>query len=263
MVDSPRDERFAAFSTEIDTVDFQKERLLIRGKDLCDLIGEGDFSSAIYHTLLNKSPSDVEKKLLNASLTSIHVGHQAIPPTIHAARVAASTRAEVSQCLAAGLCSSGKLHLGAIRQVMEQYISIEEWFDGGNVYDFTRNYVGAKLDGSEMLFGFGHPYMKKDPRPEALRDLVDKLGYVTDYIIMHDAIRDELYDRKGKSSNVDGINGAILLSLGFSPVHGEGLFLISRMIGALAHIDEEYKRPIWSAWGSLIARNNIPGLKEE
>ena len=259
---SSREERFAEFYTEIDEIDMENEQLIIRGKNLCEMINEMDIIDATYHTLLGKELSEVEKRLLNASLVSIHVGHQVYPPTIHAPRMAASTGAGVAQCLAAGFASSGELHLGAIKNTMNQYKSIETILGSSNFYDGTRKIVGEKIDLHEMIFGFGHPYMNRDPRPDALRALISKLGYETKYIIMHDAIRDELYEKKGRFSNVDGINGALLLSMGFEPEHGEGLFLISRGIGMLAHIAEEYKRPFWSAWGSLVARN-MPGMKEK
>lgn len=261
---SPRSERFSKFHTDIDEIDLKNEQLIIRGKNLCDeMIGEMDFIDTIYHTLLNKIPDAKEKKLLSASLTSIHAGHQVAPPTIHAARVAASTGASVTQSMIAGWASSGILHLGAINPTMREYLKLEKIVRPDKVYEDTRKIAGKKIKKHEMVFGFGHPYMKKDPRPDALRKLVSELEYETKYIIMHDAIRDEIYERKKKYSNVDGINAAIFLSLGFSPEDGEGLFQIGRGIGMLAHVVEEKSKKPWYAWGTLIAKNVIEGLEEE
>lgn len=257
---STRKERFSEFHTDIDEVDLKKEELIVRGVKLTDMIAQMDFTDAIYHTLLHKKPSEVEKRLLNASMVSIHTGYQAYPPSIMFPRIAISTGASVTQAMAAGYCSSGDLHLGAIGRTMEAYVTLDRLIID-NVYKETRKLVRRKLESHEMLFGFGHPLLKKDPRPDALREFARSLNYDSIYLMMYDAIVDELYEQKHKHANVDGINGAILLSLGFKPEHGTGLFLISRSIGMLAHISEELQRPAWYAWSSLVARN-IPGMKE-
>ena len=256
-----REKRFSKFHTDIDYLDLKNEQLVIRGKNLVSMVREMDFTDSIYHTLLQKTPTAIEKRLLNASMVSFHTGFQAYPPTILFPRIAISTGASVTQALAAGYASSGELHLGAIENAMKEYLSLERRV-GEDVYADTRELSRKKINRHQMLFGFGHPLLKQDPRPAVLREVTLKCGYESKYLTMYDAIRDELYALKHKYPNIDGINGAILLSLGFKPEHGVGLFLLSRTVGMLAHISEELKRPAWSAWSSLIARY-IPGMEEK
>ena len=248
-----KEEMYSNLETDIDSLDLENERLIIRGEDLCDLMEGMDFVEVIYRTLLAKRPSESEKRLFNASLISFHAGFKAYAPTILFPRIAASVGAPVAQALASGYAAGGNLHVGAVESSMNKYLSLEGKV-GENVYDDTRRIIGDDIDANMRVFGFGHPLFVKDPRPESLRGLAERLNYCSDYLTMYDAIRDELYEQKGKNPNVDGINGAILLSMGFRPEHGVGLFLFSRTIGMLAHVSEELNRPGWSAFNALVGQ---------
>jgi hypothetical protein len=59
------------------------------------------------------------------------------------------------------------------------------------------------------------------------------------YIDVYDGVVGCMSEQKGVPPNVDGITGAILLSLGFQPQHGTGLFLLARTAAMLAHVVEE------------------------
>jgi citrate synthase len=48
-----------------------------------------------------------------------------------------------------------------------------------------------------------------------------------------------MFERKGIKMNIDGANAAILSDIGFSWRIGCGLFIIGRIPGILAHVDEE------------------------
>jgi len=245
--------KFAKFETQIDSLDLKNEQLMIRGKNLCEMIDNHDFIDIIFYTLINKNPSSKEKRILNASLVSFHAGFEAYVPSVLFPRIAISTGSSVPQALASGFCASGPLHLGAIEETMKTYLSLEDrTSDQEDVYQKTRKIVGARIGHHERLFGFGHPIFKKDPRPQKLRDLTIDLDYSSTYLSMYDAIQDELFAQKNIYPNIDGINGAILLSLGFRTEHGVGLFLLSRTIGMLAHISEELEKPPWYAWSSIV-----------
>jgi len=53
------------------------------------------------------------------------------------------------------------------------------------------------------------------------------------------AMQDIIFERKGIKMNIDGANAAILSDLGFSWRVGCGIFIIGRIPGILAHVDEE------------------------
>jgi citrate synthase len=248
--------QFKEFQTDIDTLDVKNEKLLIRGKNLCDMLKEGDLTDAIGHTLLDKKFSKTEKQILNATLVSLHAGFEAYAPTILFPRISSSLGSSVSQSLAAGYCASGPYHTGAIEESMKQYRHITQQYET-DLYKNTRQLVKQKTTEHEKLFGFGHPLFQKDPRPETLRKLAHDLNHQSPYLEIYDAIKDELYQQTSKHPNIDGICGALLSSLEFKPEHGVGLFLMSRTIGMLAHIVEENQRPAWSAWNGLVGKGLI------
>lgn len=255
---------FPRFTTEIDYINPDNEEIVIRGKNLSEMIQDYDFIDTIFHTLLDKRPTPKEKKLLNASLTSFHTGFQAYPPTLLFPRIAASTGATIPQAIAAGYCSSGEYHLGAIKRSMQGYLELEKLVNStADPYQETSQIIQQRITQGEKIFGFGHPILKEDPRPKVLRDLATKLSYTSTYLTIYDAVRDTVYQEKKQHPNVDGINASLLLSLGFKPDHGEGLFLFSRTIGMIAHIVEEKERPPWSAWRSLNGREMVDNLTNQ
>jgi len=227
-------------ATDIDGPDLLHERLYVRGKDINDLIGDLTFSEAIFHILLNRRPDEAERKIFDAVLVSFHGGFGYSPPTVLLARLSATTGTPVSQSLSAGYAGGGKYHVGAIENAIEFYEEIRRT-KGADITmrqhaeNFVRNTLGIK----GTLYGYGHPLFKKDPRPEKLRGLLRDLNYQSECIEIYDAVAETAFREKGLYPNIDGINSAILLSLGFTKEHGTGLFLLSRTSAMLAHVVEE------------------------
>ena len=93
--------------------------------------------------------------------------------------------------------------------------------------------------GEEKIPGFGHRYHDVDPRADKLMDIVIKEGFVGPHIKLALAVEDLAYQKKGIRLNVDGANAAILSDLGFDPETGLGIFIIGRIPGIIAHINEE------------------------
>jgi len=226
--------------SDVDWVDRRSERLYVRDKDLLQLIEDSDFVDAIFHMWLCKRPADNEKRMLNAVLVSFCGGWSITVPTIFSARLAATTRAPMAQCLSAGFCSGGPAHTSAIEKIMEIYKSVE-------LAD-AEDYVLKKLNRDGKVPGFGHPILRKDPRPPLLRKLYDELEIRGETIKKFDKIQETLNRKKGIFGNIDGINGAILHDLGFTePSYGPAFFLMSRSLSMTAHIIEEYKNKPFSA----------------
>lgn len=248
------------FETDVDYIDSSREKLYIRGKNLDDMISSMDFVDAIFHTLLKKKPEAKEKKILNAVLVSFHAGFDICPPTTMAARFAASTGAKMPMALAAGYCSGGEYHVGAVKKSMECYLKIEENYKRcpEENLDCFRHHVKEsieeKLDNDIKMYGFGHPQFKKDPRPAALRKVAKEIDYNTHYLEMYDIAKDKIEEEKNIHPNVDGINAALLLSMGFMPEHGTALFLFSRTIGMIAHITEEMERKPFDVWYKTMGK---------
>ncbi len=227
-------------TADIDGPDLMKERLYVRGKDINDLIGNLTFSEALFHILLNRLPNEAEKKIFDAVLVSFHGGFGYSPPTVLLARLSSTTGTSVAHALSAGYAGGGKYHVGAIENAMEIYEDIKKAKgEGISVKDHVREYIAGIFGRKETLYGYGHPLFKKDPRPERLRKIVEDSNYTSEYIEIYDEAAKFAYEKKGLYPNIDGINSAILLSLGFKKEHGVGLFLLARTSAMLAHVVEE------------------------
>ncbi len=222
----------AELRSSVDWADLEKGELYVRDKKLESLIKNSDFIDAIFHTWIHKQPSDSEKRMLNAVLVSFCGGWSIIPPVVFSARLAATTRAPMAQCLSAGFCASGPAHTSAIEEIMKVYLDVDD----------LDSYVLDSIKKERKIPGFGHPVLARDPRPAALREIYDQLDIRGSAIKKCDRIQEIVNKEKGIYANIDGINGAILIDLGFTdPCFGPAFFLMGRSLSITAHIVEEYK----------------------
>ena len=99
--------------------------------------------------------------------------------------------------------------------------------------------------GGKRLPGYGHKiYKKEDPRVTTLYKTAGNLKFPKKYFDKAYAIEKELQKATGKDLplNVDGAMAAILLELGFDASMGKAFFILGRMPGMMAHIEEETKK---------------------
>ncbi|MHC4876843.1 MAG: citrate/2-methylcitrate synthase [Planctomycetota bacterium] len=235
--------------TSIDGVHINAEQLNVRSRDLNELIGTVTYTEALFHILLGRMPNELERKLFDLVLVSFHGGFGLLPPTTLIPRLVAGTGVGTAQAMAAGFLASGPYHVGAAELAMKMYREIaDEFFEShdaetaataGELEQFAYEAAKVRLERGETLGGFGHPLLRKDPRPIHTRRVIAELGANGPFFDVYDGVARLLQEAKGIPPNVDGITGAIMLHLGFQPQHGTGLFLLSRSAGMLAHIVEE------------------------
>jgi hypothetical protein len=235
--------------TSIDGVHINAEQLNVRARDLNELIGSVSYTEALFHVLQGRLPDELERKLLDLVLVSFHAGFGLLPPTTLVPRLVAGTGVGTAQAMAAGFLASGPYHVGAAELAMKMYAEIADEFfasreagaaaTAGELEQFAYEAAKDRLVRGETLGGFGHPLLRKDPRPIHTRRVIAELGANGPYFDVYDGIARALQEAKGIPPNVDGITGAIMLHLGFQPQHGVGLFLLARSAAMLAHIIEE------------------------
>ena len=110
------------------------------------------------------------------------------------------------------------------------------------------DYIREKLSHGERIPGFGHPVVDRDPRPEILYKKYVELGLDGEAVRKCKTIEGILSEKKKVYANVDGINGAILIDLGFKdPSYGPAFFLMGRSLSMTAHILEEMRNPPFKA----------------
>ena len=224
----------------------EKDKIITRGYNQRDLIEKIRYSDMIYLLLKGKLPSIKEGKIFNHVLVSF-CDHGVTPPSTQTARLVASSGSPINSAVAGALLSFGHKHAGAIQKTMELYqskinslyLTEDSALDNKQIASLAIDIYNEYILGEEKIPGVGHRYHNVDPRADKLMDIVIKEGFVGPHIKLALAVEDLAYQKKGIRLNVDGANAAILSDLGFDPETGLGIFIIGRIPGIIAHINEE------------------------
>jgi citrate synthase len=222
----------------------QPNEVRLRGYRIDQLMGTVTFTHAIYLALKGELPSTEIGKLLDAILVS-SIDHGATPPSALAARTATSTGAPLNAALAAGVLSINRLHGGAIYDCMGV---LQEGLDQARESGKSFTEVGETLVSDyraqkKRIAGFGHRIHTDDPRTSRLFMLAEDFELAGDGVAMILAIQAALL-AKGKKLpiNVDGAIAALLIDLDMPREIANAFFIMARVPGLVAHIDEERTR---------------------
>lgn len=224
--------------------DIKPNRVAVRGYDIADLMGKVSFGQAVYLILRGELPTPAIGKLMDAMLVA-SIDHGATPPSALAARTVASTGASLSASVAAGIMSINQHHGGAIedasqvlKRVIDHAAANKLTFD-----DAAQLVLEEEKAAHRRIPGFGHRYHSNDPRTARLFALAKEAGVNGPYFDAVSAVeRRFAVSGKRLPINVDGALGAILAQLGFPPEVMNGIFMIARTPGLVAHVTEEKTR---------------------
>ena len=225
--------------------DVKPNSIRVKGYPVDKLMGKVSFSQAIYLVLKGEMPSPEVGKLIDAIFVS-SVDHGSSPPSVLTARTVKSTGAELNASIAAGVLAISRYHGGAIEEGMRLFKEVAKRMDEFNLRE--EEAVHQTLQEMKRLkkraSGFGHRLHTKDPRTKRLFGLADELGLAGRHIRIALRVEKTLAESLGKSLplNVDGAIAAVLCDLGISPEIGNAFFIIARVPGLVAHIQEESAR---------------------
>ncbi len=223
----------------------EPNRIAIRGYPVTELMGRISFAQGIYLVLKGELPSPKVGKLMDAVLVS-SIDHSASPPSALTARTLASTGNELNACVAGGVLAISRFHGGAIEEGMRLFLEIGKRMDEQNT--LTLETAAAVLKEmkarGKRASGFGHRIHTQDPRAGRLFALAGELGLAGRCIEIARAVEHALEDMLGKTLpiNVDGAIAAVLCDLGFPPEIGNAFFILPRVAGIVAHVQEEKTR---------------------
>lgn len=220
--------------------------LEIRGQKLDELISEADFASVLFLSITGKQATSEQSKLLNAILVS-SIDHGIEPASGFVPRVVASSGNNILTAMASSLLALGPYHGGAITSAMEVFAEIHQ-----QVEDDLEKTVLEKIrqtsEAKQRLSGFGHPIYKDiDPRTQELFRFARQLNQDSVFMDIALTVETLLEQEKGRKLvlNIDGAIAVLLLTLGFEPAVGNGIFGLARVAGSIAHIVEEQKSGQW------------------
>lgn len=194
-------------------------------------------AATLFARLAGRAPSEGERAALDAALVLL-ADHDIAASTL-AARVAASTHADVYHVVLAGLATvSGPLH-GSASTTAYRFL-LEAGAHG------ARTAVDDRLRLGERLPGFGHRvYPSIDPRYRVLVDVLAAAGADDDRLAVLAAVEEVAAERVEARPNIDLALAALTWAFDLPPTSGECVFAVARVAGWVAHALEEYgERPV-------------------
>src|SRR5256886_3392878 len=232
----------AVWNTAITRV--EPNRVAVRGYDIAELMGHLSFGWPAYWVLTGELPTPAVAGLMDAILVS-SIDHGVTPPSALAARTTASTGASISAAVAAGIMSINRHHGGAIEDCARQLKAIADRAtrESISIEEGATRTLAAMRESGERMSGFGHRVHTKDPRTARLFELAREAGVDGVHMKAARAVEKAFADaKKTLPINVDGAIGAILAELGLNPAAFNGIFMIARTPGLVAHVIEEQTR---------------------
>jgi citrate synthase len=222
----------------------EPNKVAVRGYDIADLMGRVSFGAAVYLIVTGELPSPAVARLMDAILVS-SIDHGATPPSALGARTVASTGATLSASVAAGIMSINRHHGGAIEDCACQLKAIAERSarESISLEEAATRTLATMREAGERMPGFGHRLHTKDPRTARLFQLAHEAGVDGVHMQAARGVEKAFADaKKSLPINVDGAIGAILADLGMNPAAFNGIFMIARTPGLIAHVIEEQTR---------------------
>ncbi|MDL9979418.1 citrate/2-methylcitrate synthase [Microbacterium sp. ASV49] len=193
------------------------------------------------HRLTGRVPTEQEERALSAYLIAV-VDH-GLNASTFAARVIASTGADVASALAGGLGAlSGPLHGGAPSRVLD---ALDEIGAQGDI----PAWIGAAVASGRRLMGFGHAvYRTTDPRSELMKEIAIGLGgervaFALRFEAEAERILAEMKPGRGLHANVEFYASVVLERVGVPRALFTPTFALARAIGWSAHILEQAADP--------------------
>jgi len=230
-----------AWTTAITQI--EPNHVRVRGYDIAELMGNISFGAMVYLIIRGELPDEKTGRLMDAILCS-GIDHGATPPSALAARTVASTGANISAAVAAGIMSINRHHGGAMEncaKAMRDVLARVE--EGESMADAAAGVLDDYKATGRRIAGFGHRIHTADPRTKRLFELAEECGAFDRHCRAARAVEKVFADRgKALPINVDGAIGAILADLDFEPEVMNGLFMIARCAGMVAHVREEQTR---------------------
>jgi succinyl-CoA synthetase alpha subunit len=238
-------ERQAVWTTAITRI--EPNRVAVRGHDIAGIMGAISFGAAVFLILTGRLPDERVARLIDAILVS-SIDHGATPPSCLAARTVAGTGATLSASVAAGIMGINRHHGGAIEDCA-RYLRglLQAAVTTGTPIDAVAAEEVARIKSAgDRISGFGHRIHTQDPRTARLFELAADAGLTGPPGSHIGAARavERAFAAIGKPLpiNVDGAIGAVLADLGLDPRLFNGIFMIARTPGLVAHVIEEQTR---------------------
>merc|ERR1711862_102027 len=193
------------------------------------------FTANFLYMIFGKNVEEHMIKTLDLAFI-LHIDHSFNASTF-TARVVASTLSDMISSITAAIGSlKGPLHGGANAAVMKMLKEID------NINN-VEPWLNKALEEKRRIMGFGHRVYKVfDPRAVHLKRMSHKWGSLTNNMKWFDIsnkLEKLMYEKKKINPNVDFYSASTYYSMGIDPDNYTMLFAVARVVGWIAHIQEQ------------------------
>ena len=223
-----------------------------KGLDIIDPKKDLSLSENFFHMCFGKVPSKDVVKAFDVSL--ILYAEHSFNASTFTSRVITSTLADIHSAIVGGISAlKGPLHGGANEAVMEMFLDIKE-------PENAEKYILNKIKNKDLIIGFGHRvYKKGDSRVPTMTKYYYKTAefYKNEKFPKISKILEEtMIKEKNIFPNLDFPSGPTYYLMGFDVDFFTPIFVIARITGWSAHINEQLKdnrliRPLSKYTGSV------------
>ena len=222
-----------------------------KGLDIIDPKKNLSFSENFFHMCFGKVPSKDVVKAFDVSL--ILYAEHSFNASTFTSRVITSTLADIHSAIIGGISAlKGPLHGGANEAVMEMFLEIKE-------PENAEKYILNKIKNKDLIIGFGHRvYKKGDSRVPTMTKYYYKTAefYKNEKFPKISKILEQtMIKEKNIFPNLDFPSGPTYYLMGFDVNFFTPIFVMSRITGWSAHVNEQLKdnrliRPLSKYTGS-------------
>jgi citrate synthase len=218
-------------------------RIVIRGYDLNELVGNLDLAEMAYLVWRGELPSEPHGTMLNAIMVCL--AEHAFSPSSASARFVAAGGVPLHVGVAGGMLTIGDLH-GTFDRPCAMFRDgmARARAEGKSLEEMADILVREAKEKKRRLPGYHHPQHIQDPRSQRLVEVARTLGVAGEHTRLALWMEDATERHHGKRIyiNAVGVAGALLADMGFEPELAKGVMLVSRCISLVAHVHEEMTR---------------------
>jgi citrate synthase len=223
------------------------DRIVVRGHDLVDLIGNVALGDMAFLELKGRLPTPPESTVFNA-ITVTLVEHGMTPSTIAARMTYLGAPESIQGAIAAGILGLGGRYGGSVEDIARiLQTRLAEPDPVSDLRQLARDVVGEYKAGKRIIPGIGHPEHKEvDPRVPRLFEVAAANGLRGRFVELVELIGEEASTAFGRSLpvNATGAIGALASELEIPWQVCRGLAVMARAIGLVAHLQEEVTDPL-------------------
>jgi citrate synthase len=240
------------------------DRIVVRGRNLVDLLGKTSLGDFAFLELKGRVPTQEESIVFNA-ITVTLVEHGMTPSAIAARLTYFGAPESLQGAVAAGLLGMGDRFGGSAEDAAHMLQdALAQGKQDADLRALAGGIAREHKERKQPVAGLGHPIHKPvDPRTAKLFEIAAQNGFSGRYVELMQLIGEEATRVFGRELpvNATGAIGAIAGELGIPWRVCRGLAVMARAIGLVAHLQEEMTEPLAAEIWSRIEEESSSHLR--